>query len=97
MLKKTGIVVAASAAGLLAMSPLAFASDGHHHGHHDRSGNTQSGLINLQNTNAQIPVQLCNNSVLEGALGVLASHQKNSDSHKGHCRQHNSADNGSDD
>ena len=32
MLKKAGIVVAAAAAGLLAVSPLAFAGEGHHKG-----------------------------------------------------------------
>ena len=98
MLKKAGIVAAAATAGLLAISPVAFAhgSSHHHgrHGSHGRSGNTQSGLLNLQNTNVQIPVQLCNNSVLEGTLGVLAKGQRNSDSHKGHCKQDNEADNG---
>ncbi|HEY4005651.1 MAG TPA: hypothetical protein VGM60_10775 [Pseudonocardia sp.] len=102
MLKKAGIVVAATVAVLLALSPLAFAGDyegggddgGHssHHGHHG-SKNTQSGLVNLQNTNVSVPIQLCNNSVLEGVLGVLASGQRNSDSHGGKCSQDNSADN----
>jgi hypothetical protein len=91
VLKKAGIVTAAATAGLLAVSPLAFA---HGSGHHHRDGNTQSGLVNLQNTNVQIPVQACNNSVIEGVLGVLAKDQKNKDSHKGHCKLHNDADNG---
>ena len=84
MLKKAGIVVAAAAAGLLAVSPLAFADDG---------DNSQSGLIDVQNTNVQIPIQACNNSVIEGVLGVLAKDQKNKDSHKGKCKQDNEADN----
>jgi hypothetical protein len=90
LLKKAGIVAAAATAGLLAVSPLAFAHGG---GRHHSNGNVQSGLINLQNTNVQIPVQLCNNSILEGTLGVLAKDQKNKDSHKGHCKQDNKADN----
>jgi hypothetical protein len=90
VLKKAGIVAAAATAGLLAVSPIAFAhGSGHSHG----KGNVQSGLINLQNTNVQIPVQACNNSIIEGVLGILAKDQKNKDSHKGHCKQSNEADN----
>lgn len=85
MLKKAGIVVAASAAGLLAVGGFAFASD------HD--GNSQKGLVNLQNTNAQVPVQACNNSVAEGTLGIIAKDQKNKDSHDGKCKQTNEANN----
>jgi hypothetical protein len=92
---KAGVVVATAAVGFLAVSPLAFASDGHghhgHHGHGDRA-DVQSGLVNLQHIGAQVPVQLCNNSILEGTLGVLASHQRNSDSHDGECGQRNSDD-----
>ena len=36
MLKKAGIVVAAAAAGLLAVSPLAFAGEGGHNWDHDK-------------------------------------------------------------
>jgi len=109
--KKAGIVVAAAAAGLLAVSPLAFAGDysgdsghhGHSHGsddgddsgddsgascHQDNSAkdesdgvHKQAGLINVQDTTVQVPIQACNNSVLEGVLGILAKDQKNSDSH----------------
>jgi hypothetical protein len=108
VLKKAGIVVAGAAAGLLAMSPLAFAGDyggesGHHHHHHHGGGNDhessaschqdngskdkahglhgQAGLVNVQDTTVQVPIQACNNSVLEGVLGVLAKNQKNSDDH----------------
>lgn len=66
MLKKAGIVVAAAAAGLLAVSPLAFAgSKGDDHGHgggdkqvnkvdESREGgqNRQLGLINVGDVNA---------------------------------------------
>ena len=82
MLKKAGIVVAATSAGLLAISPLAFAQG---HRHHDNDGNDQRALIGLQNTNLSIPVQACNDSIIEGVLGVLAKDQRNSDSHKGRC------------
>ncbi|HEX4357427.1 MAG TPA: hypothetical protein VH141_07905 [Pseudonocardia sp.] len=94
MLKKAGIVVAAAAAGLLAVSPLAFADDGLLGGAHG-----QLGLVNVQDSAVQVPVQACNNSVIEGTLGILAGHQKNSDSHDGDCHQKNSAkdSSGSDD
>jgi hypothetical protein len=94
LLKKAGIVAAVATAGLLAVSPIAFAGGGGHHHGGGRDGNYQAGLINLQNTNVQIPVQLCNNSIIEGTLGVLAKDQRNSDSHKGKCKQDNEADNG---
>jgi hypothetical protein len=104
VLKKAGIVVATAAAGLLAVSPLAFAGDysggsdhhghEHHHGHHknvsckqdnsvDQSGRNEQrgGLLNVQNTNVQVPIQACNNSIVEGVLGILAKNQKNSDRH----------------
>jgi hypothetical protein len=85
VLKKAGIVVAAAAAGLLAVSPLAFANgilDGAH---------GQLGLVNVQDSAVQVPIQACNNSVIEGVLGVLAKNQKNSDSHDGSCDQKNKA------
>ena len=95
MLKKAGIVVAVAAAGLLAATPFAFADDGGAlNGAHG-----QVGFVNVQDSAAQVPVQACNNSVIEGTLGILAGHQKNSDSHDGDCHQKNSAkdSSGSDD
>jgi hypothetical protein len=66
----------------------------HHHGHHSKfhgckldngvsngKRNNQRGLVNIQNTNVQVPIQACNNSVIEGVLGILAKGQRNSDSH----------------
>ncbi|MCO1657666.1 hypothetical protein [Pseudonocardia humida] len=55
MLKKAGIVVAVAAAGLLSVSPLAFATDGggdHHHGdrHHHRH---HSAPQNIDYTNVE--------------------------------------------
>jgi hypothetical protein len=110
VLKKAGIVLAAATAGVLALSPLAFAGDydgdSGHHGHHhsdsddndnDNSGASchqdnswkdkahgihgQGGLVNIQDTTVQVPIQACNNSVIEGVLGILAKNQKNSDDH----------------
>jgi len=103
VLKKAGIVVATAAAGLLAVSPLAFAGDygggghdhGDHHSHHHHKKvackldnsvdngrtNRQRGLVNIQNTNVSVPIQACNNSVIEGVLGILAKGQHNKDSH----------------
>ncbi len=79
MLKKAGIVVAAAAAGLLALSPLAFAGDkgGNDHGAHEKGGSNSSveensnratgdqnvGLVNVARTNVNTPIQACNNDV----------------------------------
>jgi hypothetical protein len=75
VLKKAGIVVAAAAATLLAVSPLAFAGEGHDH--HDggsdsvtgidRSG---SGLVNLSGNDVEVPVNVCDNQVPVNVLGV---------------------------
>ncbi|MDN5859078.1 MAG: hypothetical protein L0H84_10680 [Pseudonocardia sp.] len=69
MLKKAGIVVAASAAALLAVSPLAFAGDkgdhGHGHGHdgvqvnHVDEGSNASGLIAIGEVNALNDINVC--------------------------------------
>ena len=114
MLKKAGIVLAAATAGVLALSPLAFAGDyngdNDHHHHHsngdddDNGGDSdngaacyqknkakddadgihaQGGLVNVQDVTVQVPIQACNNSVLEGVIGILAGHQSNKDSHGG--------------
>ena len=113
MLKKAGIVLAAATAGVLALSPLAFAGDysngdsDHHHHHSSDNGDdednggdsgaacfqknkakddadgihAQGGLVNVQDVTVQVPIQACNNSVLEGVIGILAGHQKNTDHH----------------
>ncbi|MET1075151.1 MAG: hypothetical protein ABWY11_21070 [Umezawaea sp.] len=67
MLKKAGIVVAAAAVGLLAVSPLAFAgekSHGHGHGHGYDQTNTATessqGLVNISDINANVPVNALN-------------------------------------
>lgn len=78
MLKKAGIVVATAAAGLLAVSPLAFAGDkgddhgrGHHHGEANViAGDHSEGLINVSGNNLAVPVNVCDNQVPVNVLGV---------------------------
>ena len=80
MLKKAGIIVAASAASLLAVSPLAFAGDysgdstkdGKHHGSHEGNeiDKSSEGLIaGLSGNDINVPVQVCNNNVPVNVLG----------------------------
>ena len=72
MLKKAGIVVAAAAAGLLAVSPLAFAGEGHHKG--DDKGHHKADHKHYSNTTTydhsptcQSAPQVADNSVDQGA------------------------------
>jgi len=69
VLKKAGIVVAAAAVGLLAVSPLAFAGEkshghghGHGHGYYQTNTATESsqGLVNVSDINANVPVNALN-------------------------------------
>lgn len=89
MLKKTGVVLAASMAGVLVMSPLAFAHDGGGHRHHDHGHSGSGGLLNVSDIGVGVPVQLCNNSILSGVLGILSGGNSNNDSHNGKCSQSN--------
>jgi hypothetical protein len=72
VLKKAGIIAATAAAGLLAVSPLAFAADDMNNDR--RSGHSQEskskkeeeekkknseGLIKVENNNVSHPVQIC--------------------------------------
>lgn len=80
MLKKAGLVVAASAASLLAVSPLAFAGDHgddhgkdgkHHHGAENVVDKGSEGLISgLNGNNVNVPIQACNNNIPVNVLGV---------------------------
>jgi hypothetical protein len=81
VLKKAGIVVAAAAAGLLAVSPLAFAGDKDDHDHHGHGSKTKvedvnsidgsnEGLINVAGNNIAVPVNVCDNQVPVNVLGV---------------------------
>jgi hypothetical protein len=73
VLKKAGIVVATAAAGLLAVSPLAFAGDKDDHDGHRGSeqasaegnsiDNSSEGLINVADNNLSVPVNVCENQV----------------------------------
>jgi hypothetical protein len=84
VLKKAGIIVASAAAGLLAVSPLAFAGDKGHHGSDNQSNtidnereSNQLGLVNVGDVNAlndvnvcpQIPVGIGSGNIL-GILGA---------------------------
>ena len=71
MLKKAGIVVAAASAGLLAVSPLAFAQ----------------GLISVDDDTVQVPIQACGNDIITGVIGILAKDQKNKQDGDVHCDQ----------
>ncbi|OLL74822.1 hypothetical protein Ae168Ps1_3220c [Pseudonocardia sp. Ae168_Ps1] len=81
MLKKAGIIVAASAASLLAISPLAFAGDyagdsskdakhqGHDGGVIDKD--SKGGLVSgLSGNNVNVPIQICNNNIPVNVLGA---------------------------
>jgi hypothetical protein len=59
MLKKVALVAAASAASVVAISPLAFAHESNSVGI-DKSG---KGLFNVSGNNANLPIQACNNDV----------------------------------
>jgi hypothetical protein len=85
VLKKAGVVVAVVAAGMLSVSPLAFATEGHHHD----EDNVQHGLINVSDTTIQVPVQLCGNDVASGVLGILASDLSNKSNDDVDCEQEN--------
>jgi len=67
VLKKAGIVAAVAAAGLFALSPLAFAGSegGWDHGHRSSNvnGDTSTGLVNVADNNLNAPIQACNNDV----------------------------------
>jgi len=85
VLKKAGIVVAAAAAGLLAVSPLAFAgdkgkatddvsaiiNDDDNVNNIDQQRN-QVGLVNVNDNEINVPVQVACNQILNN-LDVVAS------------------------
>ena len=73
MLKKAGIVVAAAAVGLLAVSPLAFAGESHGkgwgHGEVNTIEQNSEGLINVSDTNINAPVNALNCNEVD--LGLI--------------------------
>ncbi|GAA5118278.1 hypothetical protein [Pseudonocardia adelaidensis] len=73
MLKKAGIVVATAAAGLLAVSPLAFAGDDHGKKNIEDVNSidgSNHGLINVAGNNLSVPANVCDNQVPVNVLGV---------------------------
>lgn len=83
MLKKAGIVVAAATAGLLAVSPLAFA--------HEDEGNTN--IVPIQGNTLQINPQICGNQVASGlGVGVIGKAVGKADNDS-KCKQRNDVDN----
>jgi hypothetical protein len=73
VLKKAGIVVATAAAGLLAVSPLAFAGDDHGKTKIEDVNSidgSNKGLINVAGNNLSVPVNVCDNQVPVNVLGV---------------------------
>lgn len=85
MLKKAGIMVAATAAGLLAVSPLAFAGDKGGWGHHEGGGDgdrqvnrvdsdrelRQSGLINVGDVQVIDDANICPAIPVAAGLGNI--------------------------
>jgi hypothetical protein len=73
VLKKAGIVVAAAAAGLLAVSPLAFAGESHGkswgHGEVNSVEQNSEGLVNVSDINANVPVNALNCNEVD--LGLI--------------------------
>ena len=73
VLKKAGIVVAAAAAGLLAVSPLAFAGESHGkswgQGETNTSVQSSEGLVNVSDINANVPVNALNCNEVD--LGLI--------------------------
>jgi hypothetical protein len=91
VVKKAGIVLAVVAAGLLSVSPLAFARDS------DQGGTkhtVQTGLVNVADTTLQVPIQACGNDVgvLSGAFGLLLGSASNTEDKDVDCEQNNSSD-----
>ncbi|RTL68111.1 MAG: hypothetical protein EKK42_12050 [Pseudonocardiaceae bacterium] len=75
MLKKAGIIAATATAGLLAVSPLAFATEGHH-GHGDQVNSNEElhqGLVNVSDNNVNVPVTACGNNLPINVAGVQVS------------------------
>lgn len=61
MLKKIAVAVAITAAGLTAVSPLAFATGASHV--KNTATESSTGLVNVADNNVNTPIQACNNDV----------------------------------
>jgi hypothetical protein len=73
VLKKAGIIAATATAGLLAVSPLAFATEGHHGDQVNSNKELHQGLVNVSDNNVNVPVTACGNNVPVNVLGVQVS------------------------
>lgn len=83
MLKKAGIVVVAATAGLLAVSPLAFAGGD--------EGNTN--IVPIQGNTLQVNPQICGNQLASGlGVGVIGKATGKADN-ESKCKQRNNVDN----
>jgi hypothetical protein len=50
------------------------------------------GLINIDNNDVQVPVQACNNNVVNNVvIGILSKNNKAKSKNKGSCKQKNSS------
>ena len=75
MLKKAGIVVAAAAAGLLAVSPLAFAGESHGKswpGEVNSYEQNSEGLINVSDTNVNAPINAAATTTIPVNVGLAS-------------------------
>lgn len=82
MLKKAGIVVVAATAGLLAVSPLAFADDGN------------TNIVPIQGNTLQVNPQVCGNQVASGlGVGLIIAKATGKAENESKCKQDNSIDN----
>ena len=63
MLKKTIVAVAITAAGLMAVSPLAFATGTRASHVNNTATESSAGLVNVADNNVNTPIQACNNDV----------------------------------
>jgi hypothetical protein len=46
------------------------------------AGRSGGGLINVSNVNLGVPVNVCNNDILSGVLGILSKDLRNNDNHR---------------
>lgn len=84
MLKKAGIVAVAATAGMLAVSPLAFAHD-------DDGGNTN--IVPIQGNTLQVNPQICGNQLVSGAGVAILGKATGKADNESKCKQRNDIDN----
>lgn len=80
MLKKAGIIALMAAAGLVAVSPLAFAGSREFDDNGTKQvneGDESYALVNASNNNLVVPVNVCNNHVPVNVLGIQVPFTEN--------------------